>query len=165
MTAQLTAQRVQELLIYEPESGLFTRRISSNNAAKCQAGQPCGSSCGSGYLRMEIDYAHYRMHRLAWIYMTGQWPSGEIDHINGNRTDNRWTNLRDLPKWANTQNLRQPMSTSKTGVLGVSPQRGQFVAQISINGTTRFLGRFRTIGEAKTVYIAAKRQYHEGNLL
>lgn len=95
--------------------------------------------------------------------MTGAWPTHEIDHINGKRTDNRTVNLRDVPRLVNQQNVRRAHRDSKLGVLGVTPdRRGGFRAQITINKRLHFIGYFDTIEEAHSAYVAKKREVHEG---
>jgi hypothetical protein len=101
---------------------------------------------------------------MLWAIAHGAWPSGEIDHMNGDRKDNRLCNLRDVPRMVNAQNMRRAKRNSKTGVLGVSPdaKRGVFKAQIVIGGKNRYLGRFATIEDASAAYVEAKRAGHDG---
>nr|WP_274383193.1 HNH endonuclease [Cupriavidus gilardii] len=123
-----------------------------------------GSPDKGGYLQIFFAGKNHKAHRLAWLYMTGSWPSSNIDHINGVPWDNRWANLRDTPQSVNAQNLRRPRRDNKTGFLGVSPdrRRGGFIAQISANGRCRYLGRFPTPELAHQAYVQAKRQLHAG---
>ena len=110
-----------------------------------------------------IDEREYSAHRLAWLYVHGAWPTGQIDHINGDRGDNRISNLRDVTPALNTQNQRRAARSNKSsGLLGVTANRGRWLAQISIGGKSRNLGRYATPEEAHAVYVAAKRVLHAG---
>ena len=107
--------------------------------------------------------ASFFAHRLAWLYVYGEWPNSEIDHINGDRSDNRIQNLRDATHSENQQNRRAASKKSKTGVLGVHPTPdGRYVAQISINGRSVKIGRFRSVEDAQAAYIETKREIHAG---
>jgi hypothetical protein len=99
--------------------------------------------------------------------MWGWWPEGVMDHINGNRADNRWCNLRMVDYSINNQNKRRATSRNSLGILGVSPvaKNGKFLAQIKYGGKQRRLGEFATPELAQAAYLAAKRQHHEGNTL
>jgi AP2 domain. len=156
----LTQERLKELLEYNPLTGEFSyRQRGYNNSTK--PGQRAGVSDGQGYLRIKLDGLRYRSHRLAWLYVHGEWPAQDIDHINGVRSDNRIANLRDVPRQANLQNAhnRKP---GRAGLAGVTPRNGKFVAQILIGGKCRYLGRFSTAEMAHEAYLVAKRKYHDG---
>jgi hypothetical protein len=112
-------------------------------------------------MRMCVDGHRYPAHRLAWLYMTGEWP-GEVDHINGKKDDNRWANLRDISHAANSQNVRVAQVNNRCGVLGVKPLRDKFQARICVARKTIHLGTFLTTSEAHAAYVAAKRELHEG---
>jgi len=103
---------------------------------------------------------------MAWLYMTGSWPAAEIDHRNGNKSDNRWENLRDVQPVVNQQNKRRAQSNSKTGFLGVMVSGdGRFCARIRVNGRNKHLGSFRSPELAHAAYLMAKRELHEGGTL
>ena len=103
-------------------------------------------------------------HRLAWALHTGDWPKGDIDHINGDESDNRLANLRDVSKSINQQNKRRPRTDNKVGLLGVSwHARGRkWRAQITVQGTRMYLGLFTTPDAAHAAYLEAKRMLHPG---
>jgi hypothetical protein len=104
----------------------------------------------------------YRSHRLAWLYITGDWPRA-VDHINGNRCDNRWENLREVDNKTNTENARHARSSNRScGVLGVTKRGKRFIAQIKSDGVHRYLGSFHDAASAHLAYVAAKRELHEG---
>jgi hypothetical protein len=161
-----TRSRVAELLSYDPGTGEFTR-LRTAPGGKSNAGDKAGILNSRGYVRIRIDGAHHQAHRLAWLYMTGEWPKHEVDHINGIRHDNRIANLRDVPRCVNQQNQRAGKSRgpAATGLLGVSRIKTRFRAQITVLGKRLFLGRFDTPEEAHAAYLKAKREHHEGNTL
>lgn len=160
MNTIVTAERLRQVLQYEPTTGRFTRVLACPGK---RAGSPTGNLRENGYVRICIDQRDYRAHRLAWLYMTGEWPTTDIDHINGIPNDNRWQNLRVVTRAVNCQNRRQAHSNNKsTGVLGVSKDRGRFVASIFVDGRNKRLGRYRTVAEAEAAYVRAKREHHPG---
>lgn len=155
----LDARRLRELLFYDPASGVFTRRIT---VPRGKAGAVVGFNDGSGYLQIGIDLKKYRAHRLAWLYMTGQWAE-QIDHINGNRADNRWCNLRAATAAMNSQNQRRARRDNKsTGLLGAYRNGKRFMSQLLVGGRCLYLGTFDSALQAHEAYIAAKRKQHEG---
>jgi hypothetical protein len=159
----LTAAQLRELFSYDPETGIFTRLKTTCWCAK--AGMEVGSDDMHGYKTVRIGKASYKIHRLAWLYVHGEWPKGDVDHLNGQRSDNRIANLRDVPRQTNLQNCRQAASHNlSTGVLGVYPTRSgkRFEAAISINNRKCRIGVFDTVDEAHAAYIEAKRSLHAG---
>lgn len=105
----LTAAEVRRQVSYDHITGIFTRNFVEGASSKsnCWAGRVSGSINGSGYLRVSINGVSYKAHRLAWLHYYGEWPSNTIDHINGDRTDNRIANLRDVPHAQNQLNLKR----------------------------------------------------------
>lgn len=162
-------KNLRDLACYDPETGLFTWRAKLDYRGKPWArnGKPMGCIDPMGYVMLSVANTHIRGHQAAWAMSYGKWPEGEIDHINGNRADNRIANLRDVTRSVNTQNQRRARSTSRTGLLGAhwSAVSRKYTAQISRNGVTRHLGLFATAEEAHAAYVAAKRVIHEGNTL
>ena len=165
----VTQQRLKELIHYDPETGVFRWRIKPCD--RIAAGAIASNiSKTHGYVRIGIDCRRYQAHRLAWLYMTGSCPTESIDHKNGNRTDNRFANLRAATATINNQNQRRARSDSKIGMLGVSPNPGgppgrKFAAFIRYEGRVRNLGNFATATEAHEAYVAAKRKHHPGGTL
>lgn len=157
----LTQERLKEALHYNPETGIFTWLISTSNRAK--VGDVAGSYCTHGYRRVRIDGKAHRSHRLAWLYVYGEFPKQDIDHINRVTDDNRIANLRDVSTSVNVQN-RKTSTTKKSGFLGVRQDGKKFAATIRVNGETIYIGRFGTAAEAYIAYLSAKRKYHGGFL-
>jgi hypothetical protein len=157
----LPASLVRALLSYCPSTGVMTR-VSGRGGTL--AGAVAGVVNNNGYRLITIQYVKYRAHRLAWLWMTGEWPKGEIDHINGVRDDNRWENLRDVPMVTNQQNRRRALKQSQTGYLGVSRTGtdGRFKAVIQAEGREHYLGTYDTAQEAHAAYVEAKRELHAG---
>jgi len=167
--APLTAQRVREVLDYDQETGIFTWRIT--RSSKSIAGRVAGCLQPSGYILLRVDYRFDSAHRLAVLWMTGAWPERPlvVDHINGVRSDNRWENLRCVQPFVNSQNRRGAQSNNSACLLGVRMiTRGRsvrFSAKINVRGLIKHLGTYSTAEEAHGAYMAARRQFHEGNTL
>ena len=98
----LTQAELKQLLIYDPVTGVFINRVTRNSQALI--GNEAGTNHPDGYRHMKINHKCYLAHRLAWLYVHGEWPDGQIDHINGNRKDNRIENLRLVCNKQNSEN-------------------------------------------------------------
>ena len=156
----LTQARLKAVFFYDPVVGVFIRRLKQPGA---KVGNISGSRSSDGYLTTSIDGKSNKCHRLAWLYMTGNWPCYEIDHIDGDRANNKFLNLRDIPKWANIQNQRKAQKHNRsTGVLGIFPNGNRFAARLSVNNKKVYLGTFPTKEEAHQAYLTAKRALHVG---
>ena len=159
MGKRISAERLRELLDYDPETGIFIRRITTSN--RSPKGSTAGRNNGNGYLRIMIDgYTDYA-HRLAWFYVYGKWPEGEIDHIDGNGRNNAISNLRDGTHAENSQNLSL-RSTNKSGAIGVSWAKNiqRWEAYICVNYKKKCLGYFDDPQEARATYLKAKKETH-----
>ena len=157
----ITAARLRERLHYDQETGAFTNRAHRSSIA-C-VGDVAGCLVNTGYRSLCVDYRHYSAHRLAWLYMTGEWPKNQIDHINGDRADNRWCNLREADSSKNQANSsRRPGNTS--GFKGVSwdSQRRKWRAGIKVLGRSINLGCFDSRAKAYAAFsIVARKHYGE----
>lgn len=156
----LSAERARELLSYNPETGDLRWRVAA--AKKVYPGKLAGTAPGKGYRRIRIDKVLYCAHRIAWLIGTGNWPKEQVDHIDGNPSNNRLANLRDVSPRVNQQNRRRAEVVSTTGFLGVFPSRDKFVSRIRIEGVPTNLGTFNTPEEAHGAYLVAKREFHAG---
>lgn len=157
----ITQKRLKEVVNYDAETGLFTAII---NRRSCRTGKILGTLDPKGYVRIGIDNKVYAAHRLAWIYIYGEQPKNQIDHINGKRNDNRIVNLRDVCSQFNTQNQKKAPKNSSTGCLGVSwsNQKRKFRASIVVNNKQIHIGFFNDKKEASVAYQKAKQKLHEG---
>lgn len=158
MTSQscvLTHDYLLKKFIYDPETGVFSRRSSTY----CRQ---VGFADKDGYLVVRLLGKRYPQHRLAWFYVTGEFPETDIDHIDGDRQNNKFDNLRVVTKAVNRQNIRRSMPCSKTGFLGAQVHHGKFRAVIHLDGKAIILGRFDTAEDAHAAYLNAKRQLHVG---
>jgi hypothetical protein len=158
--ADLTVSRLQEFVSYDPNTGFFTRVVGNNR--NTHAGDVAGTVHRTGYVYLMIDRKTYAAHRLAWFYMFGAWPANDIDHINGNKSDNRLANLRDLPTKLNCQNERSARKNNPTGLMGVQFRKGRqkWTATVRVEGKSYRLGSFSTAEEAHAAYIDGKRALH-----
>lgn len=154
----LRAARLRELFDYDPETGAFVRRVTRSSNAR--SGDVAGCLTPYGYLVINIDGKLYMCHRLAWLYMTGGWPSDlDVDHIDGNRANNRWSNLRLATRSQNLSNRQG--GKGKTGVRGVTlSPKGRYVAKIWVRYRPIHIGTYDTLEEAKRAREAAGHKYH-----
>lgn len=148
---------------YDAETGVLTWLQSS--AARIHAGDVAGHRNVLGYRTLNFKGRRYQAHHVAWAFHHGRWPAGILDHINGERDDNRVSNLREVTASENAQNKRRARSDNSTGVLGVTRNYKRFRAQIGVGGKLVNLGSFATVEEASAAYLAAKRELHSGNTL
>jgi len=160
---ELTAERARALLTYNAATGLLTRRVSLSRSVKI--GEVAGYAPPTKrYLYLFVDGHRYFAHRIVWLMCTGRWPTGQIDHINGDRTDNRLDNLREVSNQVNGQNKRIPKRGNTSGLLGVSwmTQAGKWRAQIKTEAGMLYLGLFTDKFVAHEAYLTAKKVYHAG---
>lgn len=156
----ITQSRLKELLHYDPNTGVFTYRVKTSY--RVEIGDVAGSDNGKGYLQIRLDTVLYKAHRLAWLYMTGEFPAHGIDHENGVHSDNWWDNLRDATKKLNGENQRKAHKNSTTGLLGVTNRGNKFRATLHDGGKRHYLGDFDTPEAAHDAYVSAKRVLHAG---
>lgn len=153
----ITFTELMYLVTYDPETGIMTRSEKANG--KWKEGENIGSD-SDGYLNCSIKNRVYKVHVLAWMYMTGEYPRGDIDHINHIKSDNRFSNLRLVTKIENSHNLE--MSKANTsGYTGVSwnKAKNKWRARIKVNKKERFLGYFEDIEDAKKAWDEARKEH------
>jgi hypothetical protein len=158
----LTQKDLQNIIHYSPETGIFTWARPRKGIAVTDK---VGTLKPSGYIVILVKAKLYRAHRLAWLYMTGNWPENEIDHINGDRSDNRFCNLREATKAQNNWN-RKIRKDSKTGVKNVLhyPKWGLYYVKITANKVSHSFGPYKTLQEAEKVAHEKRIQIH-GNFI
>jgi hypothetical protein len=157
----LTADQLRATLDYNPTTGLFVWKVRPSKAVKIGDVAGCVQK-KIGYTTIGIAKRIYKAHRLAWLYVHGDWPAGLIDHVNGNKSDNRIDNLRVVLADGNSQNVRKPNIRNKSGFMGVIWFQNKWRASLSVNGKSKWLGDYSTPEEAHQVYLEAKRKYHAG---
>jgi hypothetical protein len=155
----LTAEELRERYTYRKSTGAFTYR---QDRGRMKKGMRAGTVNGHGYWQLGIGGKFYKASRLAWLYVTGAWPEGQVDHKNRIRSDDRWSNLRDTSHAENQQNCKPLRINNKSGVRGVSwcNTRQRWQAHIQAGGKQRNLGVFKTIEAATVAYKAAEKVLH-----
>ncbi|HDL7927055.1 TPA: HNH endonuclease [Yersinia enterocolitica] len=158
--SSLTHQRLQEVLHYSSDTGVFIWQFSNSN--RVRIGSVAGSPNSGKYILISIDRKSYPAHRLAWFYVNGKWPDNEIDHINGAKTDNRICNLRQATHAENCRN-RSMKKTNTSGVKGVSREGkiNKWRAECMVNGKQHRVGLFTNLSEAEKA-VRQFREIHHG---
>ena len=154
----IPVEQLKEFLRYEPETGDFFW-LKHKYQPKL-IGKKAGSSTKAGYWAVAINNRKVLAHRLAWLYMTGKWPSKHIDHIDGQKRNNAFCNLREVDRFGNLQNLKKPTKANKSGFLGVCRHQGKWLMQLMANGKRIRKSGFATAEEAHQAYLEAKRKHH-----
>jgi len=153
----LTQQRLKEILKYNPETGIFTWLVNAGSARK---GKVAGSVNGNGYITIAVSGVSYRAHRLAYLYMEGEFPPEQIDHINGVRDDNRYDNLRAVSAKENQRNASK-RADNTSGITGVSwcNTYNKWFSSIKAGGRKKFIGRYDDFFEACCARKSAEKKY------
>lgn len=154
----LTQERLKEFWHYCQDTGNFTN-IKARRGTR--VGFVAGCIGNHGYRVIKVDGKTYLGHRLAWLYVHGEFPQNQIDHINRNRADNRLCNLRLATQFENMQNTQKP-SHNSSGHIGVSweRRRNKWRAHITKNGKMVAIGEFAYIEDAITARKAAEIKFH-----
>lgn len=155
--ATLTADEVRALLDYDPLTGVFRWRVDRGSRAR--SGQPTGCRSCKGAVVIRIMGKLYYAHRLAWLHAHGTWPPNEVDHINGDPTDNRLGNLRLATRMENTRNVKTHKDTA-SGLKGAYRQKKKWSSRIYVAGRDIYLGTFDTAEQAAAAYDRAAAQHH-----
>lgn len=159
-TPSLTAERLREVLHYDPETGVFTWKVTLSRRA------PAGSRAGAyralkGYTPLSVFGVKYLAHRLAWFYVHGVWPPEDLDHINRDRSDNRIANLRLASRTENSQNASIKRN-NRSGYKGISwhIQTAKWRAYLMINRKQVHLGLFDCLSDAVRARKDGEARYH-----
>lgn len=149
-----TYEELFQVFDYCTETGLISRKIKT--AISTKVGDIAGHINAQGYVIVKYKTQAYKAHRLAWLLYYKQWPEHDVDHIDGNKSNNSIKNLRDVPRSINALNTK-PISSNKSGYRGVSLHNGKWRARIMINGKSTIIGTFNTPEEASEAYITFKK--------
>src|SRR6185295_6620023 len=155
----ITQDELKKLFSYNPETGKLTRLIRTARRAK--VGQVAGNVNSRGYVDIQLHGQRYKAHRLVWLYVHGVWPEIGLDHINGIRSDNRIVNLRYATPSQNQHNRGKPKNNT-SGIKGVywDKARKKWHAQINLDDTVIYLGRFTDSKDAAKAYATAALKFH-----
>jgi hypothetical protein len=150
----ITAERLREVLSYDSATGIFRWKIKPR--PQSEVGDIAGTRHNQGYWHIRVLGQHYLAHRLAWLYMTGEWPEALVDHRDRNRSNNAWLNLRAATKSQNAANSAAH-ADSISGIKGVRWHEGhrKWDVTVCVNGVRTCHGRFDDLDEAKAAYAAA----------
>lgn len=155
----LTQEELKEVFNYNPDTGIFVWKIS--RGGKTKVGDIAGCNEAKGYWCIRYKKS-YKAHRLAWLYVYGRFPNGQIDHIDGDKSNNRINNLRECCQSENQRNvLIRKDSTSGFKGVNQDKQTGRWRVRAQLHGKRRFLGSYTTPEEASKVYEAFTREHHK----
>lgn len=170
MRTNITRERLVELLHYEPQTGRFIRKLRTSNRIK--VGDVAGCVNPEGYIQISLDGQSFLAHRLAWLYEHKEWPDDLIDHVNGDKKDNRITNLRQA---SNAQNMHNAPygRKSKTGIKGIhrwstvkgGKEYSYYVASVRLGKGIRKIKSFPQTEEGLGMaveYLSGLRRAHHG---
>ena len=157
-TPELSGATLEWLLSYDPQTGHF-HHLTARGGRSGGVGAIAGTRMSTGYIGIKLPDRLVLAHRLAWLWMTGKWPDREIDHINGDRADNRWSNLREATRSQQAQNGAM-RSTNTSGRIGVflDKSRQKWVADVTLYGKSVFRNRYDSFQEACVARESAERK-------
>lgn len=159
MKKPLTQERLKEVISYDPETGIFEWLVRPRQRAMSRI---AGTTNPNGYRQIGIDQRVYKAHRLGWFYVHGVWPSKQIDHLNGDRLDNRIANLREADFSQNQANSKRRI-TNKSGHKGVyfHSHSGLWVARVYKNYKNVYAKYFKTKEAAAEAYRVMSIEFHD----
>jgi hypothetical protein len=164
--SRLTAAKARTRLSYDPVTGVLTRRAFTDAVGKHFAERPVRvmtvrNGANPRHIQVSLFGHPYLAHRVIYLITTGRWPKHDIDHINGDPTDNRWSNLRAASRSENCAN-RGTAASNRSGYKGVSlcADTGLWRARIKFKGKQACLGRFASPFEAHAAYVVAAKRVH-----
>jgi hypothetical protein len=161
MGNKISVERLREVLDYNPDTGVFIRKVPMGRHGCHVAGDVCGTTTKRGYIFICVDKFKSMAHRLAWLYVYGVWPEGDLDHINQNKSDNRICNLRQVSRKENMQNVTLHKHNT-SGVKGVAwhGQCKKWRAYIFADYKQISLGVYDTFEDAVKARKSAEVKYH-----
>lgn len=157
---KITYEELTNYLSYNPTTGVFNWVITKSPFLKNK--KTCGNIDKNGYLIIRINYKAYKAHRLAWFIYYKQWPIGEIDHINGNRLDNKITNLRDIKSRLNKANKPSHRNGQLVGAHKCNTKDNKYYAKLTYKYKQYYLGKYDTELEAHIAYLKKWRELEYG---
>ena len=170
MKAKPSLEYVQQALSYDKETGEFRwlerplshfASVRACNAFNARYARTVAGAESNGYVCIKVATVLCKAHHLAWLLVTGEWPADEMDHIDHDGTNNRWSNLRLADRTLNCRHHTTAYRTNKAGLLGVvNRPRGRFQASICVGGKKVTIGSFGTAEQAHAAYVDAKRRLH-----
>lgn len=144
----ISKDNVKDLFDYRDGKLFWTKTVN----ARAKAGSEAGTINGRGYRQICYKGKLCMTHRVVWLWHTGQWPKGDVDHISGNKLENRIENLRDVDKSTNQTNRHGAQKNNKTGVLGVRSRGNKFL----VHYRSKYIGSFLTMKDAVTARTLAE---------
>jgi hypothetical protein len=154
--SDLTQEYLKSILFYDPETGVFLWLVPPKYHPKLK-GQPAGCK-STGYLMIRIDGQKYKAHRLAWLYVYGRWPDGDLDHEDTDTFNNVFENIRPCSVAQNIANRRR--DAGKSLPKGVRPMWNGFQARIGFENRSITLGTFPTVDQAAQAYFAKAKELY-----
>ena len=142
----MTPQEVRTVFAYTPENGRLLWNIAT---CKTQTGDVAGG-LANGYMQVKYKQRKYMVHRIIWCYVHGDWPKQMIDHIDGDRSNNRIENLRDVSNAKNQYNRHSLNKNNSTGHMGIMyRKRGDaYIVQITVLGAKKYIGYYKHLPDA-----------------
>lgn len=160
-TDDFSIEGLKSIIHYDRKTGVLRRIFNYGTCRPCNV--VLSSASKDGYIKVGVFGKTYSAHRIAWFYVRGRWPVGDIDHIDGNKANNAFSNLREVPHRINSQNRVKASKESSSGFLGVSTAPfSKWVARIAVDGKNKYLGHYTTPEAAHEAYLSAKRKMHKG---
>lgn len=164
MAEEMVSEVARQHFDYDASTGSLRWRTKPRGRTK--VGALVGAKRSDGYLGMKFKGRNYLVHRVIWLLIHGEWPTADVDHIDGNRSNNALANLRDVPRAMNSQNVRRArVNNLESGLLGATKRGRKWQASIGVDGMRKYLGVFETPQLAHQAYVNAKRALHPGNMI
>lgn len=165
MLTDLVKEEVKALFTYDKEEGILRWRNASGRHGRYPAGSPAGSPNAEGYFQVRVGGQSYRVCRLIWLLVTGEWPEHQVDHVDRNPANDKWENLREATPSQNKANCgkykTEKASCHLKGVQAVQKRKSIRYRAIATKDGNRFhLGYFDTPEEAHAAYLRASEELH-----